>query len=278
MTHVLLGPAGICVTAKEKTTIGSLRRVAELQLSAQEVEYVRGVNMSVAMAREVGKVARELGIELSVHCPYYVNLCSVEKKKIEDSKKRILDSAERANAMGAKIIVFHPGYYGKLLKNQALDLVKNACLEIAERIERKGWDVSLGLETTGKISAVGTVEEIVNLCEEIKNCTIVLDPAHIFARNAGRIDYKEMFDKIKPLKLKHINMHFSGIKFSPVKATGYGNEISHLPIEVNAPPFEPLAKEILKRKIDVTIISESPVLEKDSLVMKEIFEKLGYRF
>jgi len=37
-------------------------------------------------------------------------------------------------------------------------------------------------------------------------------------------------------------------------------------------------KEILKRKIDITIISESPVLEQDSLVMKKMFEKLGYRF
>jgi endonuclease IV len=39
-----------------------------------------------------------------------------------------------------------------------------------------------------------------------------------------------------------------------------------------------LAKEILKRKIDINIISESPILEQDSFKMKKIFEKLGYKF
>jgi len=48
----------------------------------------------------------------------------------------------------------------------------------------------------------------------------------------------------------------------------------HVPINSH-PPFKPLAEEILKRKIDVTIISESPVLEQDSLKMLKIFEELG---
>ena len=37
-------------------------------------------------------------------------------------------------------------------------------------------------------------------------------------------------------------------------------------------------KEILKRKINCTIISESPITWKDSLYMKKIFEKIGYKF
>ena len=39
-----------------------------------------------------------------------------------------------------------------------------------------------------------------------------------------------------------------------------------------------LAKEILERKIDFTIICESPITWKDSLKMKGIFEALGYAF
>ncbi len=75
---------------------------------------------------------------------------------------------------------------------------------------------------------------------------------------------------MKPFK--HIHSHFSGINY-----TSKG-ERNHLPIKVNKPPFEPLAKEILKKKVDITIISESPLIERDSLVMKKIFEKLGYKF
>ncbi|GAI47372.1 unnamed protein product, partial [marine sediment metagenome] len=44
------------------------------------------------------------------------------------------------------------------------------------------------------------------------------------------------------------------------------------------PPFERLAREVLKRKVNITLISESPTLEQDSLEMKRIFEKLGYEF
>jgi deoxyribonuclease-4 len=54
-------------------------------------------------------------------------------------------------------------------------------------------------------------------------------------------------------------------------------EKRHLVLD-HKPDFEPLAKEMLKRKFDITIISESPILEQDSLKMKKIFEKLGYRF
>jgi deoxyribonuclease-4 len=37
-------------------------------------------------------------------------------------------------------------------------------------------------------------------------------------------------------------------------------------------------KEILRRKIDITLISESPTLEQDALVLKKMFEKHGYKF
>lgn len=106
----------------------------------------------------------------------------------------------------------------------------------------------------------------------------VLDPAHLFARSAGRIDYSDMFEKLKQLDLKHVHMHFSGIRWRPVKATGTGNEWHHMVIKTDQPPFEPMAKEILKRKLDITIVSESPILEQDSLAMKRTFERLGYKF
>ncbi|MFH1623459.1 MAG: endonuclease IV, partial [Candidatus Aenigmatarchaeota archaeon] len=42
--------------------------------------------------------------------------------------------------------------------------------------------------------------------------------------------------------------------------------------------FKPLAQEILRRKLGITIICESPVLEMDALRMKKIFESLGCVF
>ncbi|MEM2874792.1 MAG: TIM barrel protein [Candidatus Hadarchaeales archaeon] len=276
---IFLGPAGIPLSTKEKGTTGGVKRVAELGLNAMEVEFVRGVAMSNQTADEVGRVAGKLGVRLSVHCPYFINLCTPDKKKLEASKKRILDSAERAHRMGANVVVFHPGYYGGLAPEDALTAVKDACADILGRMERAGIkNVSLGLETTGKVSAFGTLEENVAVSREIDGCEPVIDFAHIWARQGGRIDYREIFSKVRPLGLKHLHCHFTSMEWTPAKVEGQGNEKRHLPIEFDAPPFRPLAEEIVRRKMNITLISESPVLEQDSLRMKKIFEGLGYRF
>ena len=278
-TKIFLGPAGIPTVSKGGGTVGGIKTVASLGLNAMEVEFVRGVKMGSEAAKECGKTAEELGIKLSVHAPYFINLCSTDKKVVEASKKRIFDSAVRAGEMDATVVVFHPGYYSGLPPEKAFELVKKACEDLIDMIKSQGIkNILFGLETTGKVSQFGTLEENIEMSKKVGGCIPALDPAHLFARNAGKIDYSDIFEKIKPLKLKHVHMHFSGIKWRPVKATGKGNEWYHIEIKSNQPPFEPLAKEILKRKLDVTIISESPVLEQDSLIMKKIFEKLGYKF
>lgn len=271
---IRLGPAGIPLSAKERSTLGGIRRVAELGLNALEVEFVRGVKMSIETAKELGAVARERNIQLSIHAPYYINLTSVEKQKIAASHRMILDSIERGAAMGARIVVIHAGYYGKLTSEECTSAMTSEFEKLRKIIVQKGWDsVLLGLETTGRLSQWGTVDEILKLCKSVEGTAPCMDFAHLFARAGGRIDYAAVLDSVK--RFKHLHSHFSGIKYSLVRI-GAGNERNHLPI--GSPPFEPLAKEILKRNLDITIISESPVLEQDSLVMKKIFEKLGHKF
>jgi len=275
---IYLGPAGIPTVSKQRTTIEGIKSVAELKLNALEVEFVRRVGMSNEMAKEAGRVAKELGVRLSVHCPYFVNLCSQELGKLEASKRRILDSAERAFHMGADVVVFHPGFYGLLAHDAAFKAVEDACLNMLDRMRVNGIKgVRLGLETTGKVSQFGRLDEIIELCKKLKGCTPVVDFAHIYARQAGRIDYGWIFEKLKPLKLKHLHSHFTSMEWTPAKAPWEGNERRHLELNVNKPPFEPLAREILKRKVDITLISESPILEQDSLKMKRVLEKLSHK-
>ena len=276
---IYLGPAGVPISSEEHSTLGGLRRVAELKLSALEVEFVRGVAMGNETAKEVGKLAKELNILLSIHCPYFINLCTSDKQKLEASKKRILDSAERAYHMGACIIVYHPGYYGVLSPQEAFEAVKRADEDMLDRMKSVGIKgVTLGHETTGKVSAFGSLDELVELCKQLLGCAPVVDFAHVYSRQAGRINYPEIFEKLKPLKMKHIHCHFTSMEWTPAKIPGQGNERRHLAIKFDKPPFRPLAEEILERKLSITLISESPVLEMDSLEMKRVFEKLGHRF
>ncbi|MBU3896913.1 MAG: TIM barrel protein [Nanoarchaeota archaeon] len=263
---IRLGTAGIPISF-DGSSIEAIPFIKKLGLQALEVEFVRGVHMSIPIAKELGKIAKENDIALSIHAPYYINLASHEKVKIIDSKKRILDSLERGDAMGARIVVMHPGYYGKHSKEECYKIIKEQCQEIIDKFNGK---CLLGLETTAKQAAFGTVEEILQICKDVKGCVPVIDFAHLFARDS-KIDYSEVLDKFKGYK--HLHCHFSNMKKN--KDGSYTD--NHVPID-NAPAFEPLAKEILKRKLDITIISESPLIEKDALKMKKIFEKLGYKF
>lgn len=275
MTVIRLGPAGIPISAKGGSSIEGVRRCAELGLNAMEIEFVRGVKMSVEMAKEVGAAAKQLDIALSIHAPYFINLTSAEKAKITASERMITDTLERAAAMGANIIAIHAGWYGKLDSGKATEQMISEFTKIARLSKQRGWDsVKIGIETTGRMSQWGTLDEILAVCRAVPSCAPVIDWAHMYARAGGNIDYASVLDKVK--KFRRLHCHFEGIRFSS-KKPGTGNEISHTPIGSH-PPFEPLAKEILKRKLDVTIIAEGPTLEIDALRMKRIFEKLGHKF
>ncbi len=258
---IKLGPAGNCA----KDIISSIRRLKEeLKLDAQEVEFTYGVNLSNARAKEAGELAKRLGIELSVHAPYYINLLSEEKKKVIASKGRILLAAERAHYLNAKFVVFHPGYYGKLSKEKAYDLIKKEIVDLMKTIKKKKWNVRLAPETTGKESQFGSLDELLKLAKET-GCSFCIDFAHLKARTLGKMSYKEMVQRIK--HHGHIHSHFSGVEY-----TGKG-ERRHKVTPENE--IRELLKELLKAKLDITIINESPVTWQDSLKMKKIFEELN---
>jgi len=268
---IFLGPAGVPISAKERTSIGGVERVAELGLNAMEVEFVRGVRMSNDAAKELGKAARDASVRLSIHGPYFINFSSKEKQKVLASHRMVRDCADRGVNMGATVVVIHAGYYGMRNSEQCTATM----LDELSALEKDFSNVYLGLETTGRQSQWGTLDEILEVCKKLKFCIPVIDFAHIYARNGGRIDYAEILDKVKHFKWLHC--HFSGINWTAA-GINKGNEKNHIPMKQGKPDFEPLAREILKRKQDVTIISESPILEKDALYMKETFERLGYKF
>ncbi|MEE9323641.1 MAG: TIM barrel protein, partial [Candidatus Aenigmarchaeota archaeon] len=200
---ILLGPAG----SPASSTLEGLSKVKGLGLQCMEVQFTHGIKMGIDLAKRVGKGREKMGIELSVHAPYYINLASKEPEKIEASKKRILDSCERAHHMGAKRVVFHLAYFGGEDKEKVYQITKEHILDMMGTIRKRGWDVLLSPETTGKHSALGSLDETIRMVRETK-CSLCVDFAHLFARNFGRIDFREIFNKLKPLKLKHLHCHF----------------------------------------------------------------------
>lgn len=273
MAKVWLGPAGIPKYVKKaKDTADGVKAVKELGLNAMEVEFVQGVRMGADAAEKVGVVARELGVKLSVHAPYFINLCSDEKA--EASMKRLWDSVDRAHRMGAWIVVVHAAYYGKLGPDRCYEAVKTRLGELTDKMLDEGIDdVIIGVEITARNNQFGSVEETFGLAKELKRVRPVVDWGHLYARNNGTIDYGSVLDLWRStFGDEHMHTHFTSVKYRNGK---YVDE--HEPISVNMPPFEPLAEELSKRDISITLICESPLLDQDALLMKEILEKHGVR-
>lgn len=268
---IFLGPAGIPGTTKGGNTIDGIKEVTRLGLKCMEIEFVRSVYMNENTAEESGQVAKENEVRLSVHAPYYINLCSKDAKVIKESKERILKSLVIGEIANADAVAVHAAYYSGLTHEQAYEKLKENILDILDKAKSSGIkNIKFGLETMGRESQFGSLDEIIRLCRDIGKTNLVpyIDWGHLFVRGKGKIDYGEVFDKLNVLKLGHINSHFEG-----VDKNKKGEFVDvHIPINSH-PPFEPLAKEILKRKLDITIISESPILELDSLKMKSILER-----
>lgn len=263
---ITLGPAG----TPSGSSLTAPIEVKKLGLGAMELAFGHGVNMKNETAKKIAKANEETKIRISIHAPYHINLASEDSKKKEVSKKRILDTCERGHYMGAEKVVFHPAYYGNTSKKDVFLKVKEAVLEMMDTIHENQWNIKLAPETTGRIAQFGTLEEIVRLSRETK-CSFCIDISHIYARNMGEINYDYIFGLLRRTKKKEIHFHFSCIDF------GSGGERRHLILAKQKPDFGEFAKYLLKQKIDAIIISESPVTWQDSLKMKTILKRMGYR-
>jgi len=258
MTKIRFGPAGL---GSVKTAIETLEKYSKMGFKACEIAFTYGVYIKDRKdAKKIGQKAKELEINLSIHAPYYVNLNSSEKSKIEATKKRILDCCEIGEILGAEVVVFHPGYYGEN-RQGAYENIRKGIIDIMNEIKSKGWKIKLAPETMGKINVFGSVEEISSLVKDT-GCAFCLDFAHILARDKS-VDY-EKIKKLFPQKNWHI--HFSGIIY------GEKGEKSHKKTETS--DWKNLIKN-LQRDKEITIINESPDMIQDSIEGIKIYKNMN---
>ncbi|MFH1364993.1 MAG: TIM barrel protein [archaeon] len=254
---IRFGPSGL---GGVKEAIHNLEEYFKMGIRVCEIAFTYGVYINNKKdALEIGEKARKLGISLSIHAPYWINLNSEYKEKIEKSKQRILKCCEVGTYLGAKKVVFHPGYYGKKSKEETYENIKKEIMEMQEERKEKKYPPELAPETTGKINVFGSVEEIKNLTKDT-GCSFCIDFAHILAREK---DYKfeEVFETFK--NFKEIHIHFSGIAY------GEKGEKNHIGTEEK--DIIKLIEHLPKNK-DITIINESPSPVKDSIISSEILE------
>lgn len=274
------GPAGKPIEFKGELVLvpAFLKR---LGLNSMEYEAVRGVNIKKESAIAFGEKAKENDVLLSLHGPYYINLSSTETNTLQASIRRVYESIRAAHWMSAYSVVIHPGYYGNASPREALERAIKGFKEALWRAREEGFvHPFLAPETTGKTSQVGTVDEVIEICLKVEDkCRPAVDWAHIYARTKGELikssdDVIKVIDKIEKAlgreAVSPLHTHFSKIDF------GKGGEREHhnLEEELYGPSFEIVLNGYKSVGVIGTFISESPVLEKDAILMKKICEEL----
>ncbi len=271
---ILFGTAGVPHSASERDSISGIERIRALGLGAMELEFVYGVHMKKDAAEQVHTAMEKESVLLSVHAPYYINLNSEEKQKIAASKQRIFESARIGSIAGAKKIVFHPGFFGKMKAKETFENIAGGIEEIAEKMKAEKINAILAPELTGKPTQFGSLRELLQLTERIKGIELTVDFSHLHARTNGSLKAKKDFEKVlREIKdfdaelLKHLHMHVSGIKYSEK------GERNHLTLQDKANDFgyKLLLQALHDFNVSGTIICESPNLEADAMLMKEFF-------
>ena len=276
MDKLLFGTAGIPLSTETKTTENGILRVSELGLSAMELEFVRGVRMTYEKSAKVKKIAMENDIVLTAHGPYFINLNAKDDKKQAASMKRILDTARVTHRCGGYSITFHAGYYLNKRPEDVYRVIKNQLENIVSILKSENIKIWIRPETTGKPTQFGSFHEIIALSQELDMVMPVIDFAHLHARTGGRFNSRDKFRDIfitleKELgkdALKNMHVHVAGVEYTEK------GERRHLNLEESDLRYRVLMAVMKEFNCCGVVISESPNIESDAILMKKIYESI----
>jgi deoxyribonuclease-4 len=268
---LLFGTAGTPISSAGSDSLSGIKRVHELGLGCMELEFVRGVKMKEETARNVNILAKDLDIKLSVHAPYYINLNGEGETRLK-SRERILNSARIGNICGARSVVVHAGYIQKDTREAAYEKIKKELIQIREQMNTEGLGILLRIETMGRISQFGILDEVLAITV-IAGVLPCIDFSHLHAINGKNNSPEEFSDILRKIEnklgregLNNMHIHVSGIEYSQK------GEKTHLELEKSDFNFQELIQAFSYFNIQGMVICESPNLEADALKLKKEYE------
>ena len=275
MGGLLFGTAGVPHSAKAKSTVAGIERIAELGLGCMEVEFVHGVKMGEGGARLVAEVAARKGVKLSAHAPYFINLNAQESRKRRASQDIILQAARIALLCHAESVVFHAAFYLGDSSEKTYSATKKYLEEVMSQLKRENNRVWIRPEVTGKGSQFGTIEEVLSLSAELEGVLPCIDFAHWHARTGKVNSYPEFTsillrvkERLGRVALDDMHIHVSGIRY------GKKGEIGHLNLAESDFRYVELLKALKDYDVKGMIVCESHNLERDALLLQTTYNSL----
>tara|TARA_B100000459_G_scaffold130151_1_gene84059 strand:- start:215 stop:1375 length:1161 start_codon:yes stop_codon:yes gene_type:complete len=292
---IKLGPAGVPLSCKGRTIVEGMDDIISLGLETMEVQTVRMVApQHFEQYWQAGVLANKTEFEMNIHGPYYSELLGnrVERGR---SMTKIETTLQAARTINARHITLHAGHYGGMHPGSAAnEQLANVFAGIVDRVHeiwhddedefpvfpwiKDGTPSKIGIETSGRQELWGSLEEVLEVVNHVEGTIPVLNIAHIHARGHGKMrtseDYGELFDEVREtIGTKEFYCHFSGIEHRS------GNAMHYTQIKKSDLNFEPLAEFIVEDGgwLDITLISDSPLLEHDAMYMLQSIEKSRHR-
>ena len=174
--------------------------------------------------------------------------------------------------MDGNMVITHLGLAPDKTKKQAKKNITDNISSIMEWWEENKLKPLLGFETSGRQEVFGSLDEVLEMCDQIKGTVPVINFAHAHARDNGSLrdpsDFGALLDKVRDYVDGEFYTHFSGVEHEG------GNERRITPIKKGDLKFEPLADYLAEENPNITIISSSPLLEHDAMYMKVIYERV----
>lgn len=281
MDRAIFGPAGSseAFSSKYKSSLKAPAYLRDFGLDCFEYQCGRGVNISRESAEKLGAKAREQGIRMSLHSPYFINL-SGDGERVEKNIGYILASARACDFMGGDRVVVHCGGLSGRTREEAMEnTLSNLGLALKAMDEEGLGHITLCVETMGKINVLGDLEEVLTICRAYESLLPCIDFGHLNCRTGGGMNSREAFaallermeDRIGRERAQSFHAHFSKIEYSK------GGEVRHLTFEDDkyGPEFAPLGQLLAERGFTPRVICESAgTQDKDALIMKNIY--LGF--
>jgi deoxyribonuclease-4 len=270
---LLFGTAGVPLSTPASSTLAAIEHVKKLGLDCLEVEFVKGVKMGTDTARQIGQKASALGIRLSAHAPYYINLNSAEQGKRLASQEHLVTSARLARILGARSLVFHGGYYGHDSPDATYGNIKAALKNVISILRSEQNPVALRLETMGKKTQFGSLDEVLTMCREVDGLRPCFDFSHIHAREGGVSSYRHFHRILGKIEKKlgeraigDMHVHVAGVLY------GERGEIKHIDLQKSDFNFDAWLQALRDIGAAGMAICESPNLEADALMLKSLYQ------
>ncbi|MGZ5477966.1 MAG: TIM barrel protein [Candidatus Aminicenantales bacterium] len=275
---LLFGTAGVPFSAAEDSSLAGIDRIKGLGLDGLEIEFVNGVKMGFDTAAKVREKAQKTGVRLSVHAPYHINFNSENPGIRLQSQERLLKTARVGAACGAVSAVFHAAFYGQDSAETTYAAVKRELAAVQSIVRSERLAITLRVETMGKRSQFGSLDEVLALCRDIDGLQPCLDFSHLYAREGkvnSYLDFERVLNKVArklgPRALRNAHIHIAGIQF------GDKGEIRHLNLEETEFRYDEWLEVLRDLGVEGLIICESPNLEGDAVMLKKLYETQAAR-